>query len=203
MMPPVVTWRKKRSPRSSKRISFLWKQRKSKILSRWWNRRKIVGYSFDLIVWNIHERKLPRMICWSRNIFHFRFLFPYLIEKSLLKMDLQPIRQFDYLQRTLSIILSNSSDMSEQLESLIDELIKENKQINKSPKVNTHFSVEFSLFFSVLEFTGIFLIGFENWSTNEIEFSSTITSSFLFRIISLSFVFLSIEKTIRSIDYQC
>lgn len=51
-------------------------------------------------------------------------------------MDLQPMRQFDYLQRTLSIFLSNPSDMSEQFESLIDELIKENKQINnKSPKV--------------------------------------------------------------------
>lgn len=46
------------------------------------------------------------------------------------------MRQFDYLQRTLSIFLSNPSDMSEQFESLIDELIKENKQINnKSPKV--------------------------------------------------------------------
>jgi hypothetical protein len=50
-------------------------------------------------------------------------------------MDLQPIRQFDYLQRTLSIFFSNSSDMSEQFELLIDELIKENKQTNKSPKV--------------------------------------------------------------------
>ncbi|CAF3533528.1 unnamed protein product [Rotaria sp. Silwood1] len=49
-------------------------------------------------------------------------------------MDLQPIRQFDYLQRTLSIFLTNPSNMSEQFESLIDELIKENKQINKSPK---------------------------------------------------------------------
>jgi hypothetical protein len=49
-------------------------------------------------------------------------------------MDLQPTRQFDYLQRTLSIFLSNSSDMSEQFELLIEELIKENKQINKSPK---------------------------------------------------------------------
>jgi hypothetical protein len=50
-------------------------------------------------------------------------------------MDLQPARQFDYLQRTLSIFLTNPSDMSEQLELLIDELIKENKQINASPKV--------------------------------------------------------------------
>ncbi|CAF0715853.1 unnamed protein product [Adineta steineri] len=49
-------------------------------------------------------------------------------------MDLQPTRQLDYLQRTLTIFLTNSSDMSEQLESLIDELIQENKQINKSPK---------------------------------------------------------------------
>lgn len=54
-------------------------------------------------------------------------------------MDLQPTRQFDYLQRTLSIFLSNSSDMSEQFELLIDELIKENKHINKSPKVNNRF----------------------------------------------------------------
>jgi len=50
-------------------------------------------------------------------------------------MDLQPARQFDYLQRTLSIFLTNPSDMSEQFELLIDELIKENKQINASPKV--------------------------------------------------------------------
>jgi len=50
-------------------------------------------------------------------------------------MDLQPTRQFEYLQRTLSIFLSNPSDMSEQFELLIDELIKENKQTNKSPKV--------------------------------------------------------------------
>lgn len=49
-------------------------------------------------------------------------------------MDLQPIRQFDYLQRTLSIFLANPSDMAEQFELLIDELIKENKQINNSPK---------------------------------------------------------------------
>lgn len=52
-------------------------------------------------------------------------------------MDLQPIRQFDYLQRALSIFMSNPSDMSEQFESLIDELIKENHQINKSPKINS------------------------------------------------------------------
>ena len=51
-------------------------------------------------------------------------------------MDLQPTRQFDYLQRTLSIFLSNPSNMSEQLELLIDELIKENKQSTKSPKVS-------------------------------------------------------------------
>jgi len=50
-------------------------------------------------------------------------------------MDLQPARQFDYLQRTLSIFLSNPSDMSAQFEVLIDELIKENKQLIKSPKV--------------------------------------------------------------------
>ena len=43
-------------------------------------------------------------------------------------MDLQPSRQFDYLQRTLSLILTNPSDMSEQFELLIDQLIKENKQ---------------------------------------------------------------------------
>jgi len=49
-------------------------------------------------------------------------------------MDLQPGRQFDYLQRTLSIFLSNPSDMSAQFEVLIDELIKENKQLIKSPK---------------------------------------------------------------------
>ncbi len=55
-------------------------------------------------------------------------------------MDLQPTRQFDYLQRTLSIFLSNSSDMSEQFELLINELIKENKQINKSPKVFINFN---------------------------------------------------------------
>ena len=54
-------------------------------------------------------------------------------------MDLQPTRQFDYLQRTLSIFLTNPSDMSEQFESLIDELIQENKQINKSPKVCFYF----------------------------------------------------------------
>jgi hypothetical protein len=54
-------------------------------------------------------------------------------------MDLQPTRQFDYLQRSLSIFLTNSSDMSEQFESLIDELIQENKQINKSPKVCFYF----------------------------------------------------------------
>jgi hypothetical protein len=55
-------------------------------------------------------------------------------------MDLQPTRQFDYLQRTLSIFLSNPSDMSEQFELLINELIKENKQTNKSPKVFIHFN---------------------------------------------------------------
>ncbi len=66
----------------------------------------------------------------------FRYLFAYLSHKTYLKqMDLQPARQFDYLQRTLSIFLTNPSDMSEQLELLIDELIKENKQINASPKV--------------------------------------------------------------------
>lgn len=52
-------------------------------------------------------------------------------------MDLQPTRQFDYLQRALSIFISNPSDMSEQFESLIDELIKENQQITKSPKINS------------------------------------------------------------------
>jgi hypothetical protein len=53
-------------------------------------------------------------------------------------MDLQPTRQFDYLQRTLSIFLTNHTDMSEQFELLIDELIQENKHINKSPKVSDH-----------------------------------------------------------------
>ena len=51
-------------------------------------------------------------------------------------MELQTARQIDYLQRTLSIFLSNANDMSERFESLIDELIKENKQMSsKSPKV--------------------------------------------------------------------
>ena len=51
-------------------------------------------------------------------------------------MELQAARQIDYLQRTLSIFLSNATDMTERFESLIDELIKENKQTNnKSPKV--------------------------------------------------------------------
>ncbi|CAF1455433.1 unnamed protein product [Adineta ricciae] len=49
-------------------------------------------------------------------------------------MDLQPLRQLDYLQRTLSIFLASPSDMTEQFELLIDELIKENKQGVKSPK---------------------------------------------------------------------
>ena len=50
-------------------------------------------------------------------------------------MDLQLVRQLDYLQRTLAIFLTNSTNMSEQFESLLDELIKENKQINKLSKV--------------------------------------------------------------------
>lgn len=48
------------------------------------------------------------------------------------------MRQLDYLQRTLSIFLANPADISEQFEALIKDLIKENKQSGKSPKVSRH-----------------------------------------------------------------
>lgn len=69
----------------------------------------------------------------STSVFFHSFRFRYFLRSI---MELQATRQIDYLQRTLSIFLSNATDMTERFESLIDELIKENKQMNnKSPKV--------------------------------------------------------------------
>lgn len=92
-------------------------------------------------------------------------------------MDLQPARQFDYLQRTLSIFLTRSPNMSEQFESLIDELIKENKLSNQSPKVWSFLrrTSDFSIPFFRLEFSWILLLRFQVRCANGEQLASAIT----------------------------